>query len=97
MNNEEDQNIIDLLKQALLFYSNEKNYNSTKDNISLIAIDRGHQARFAFKKINELTEALDNINNDYDNNYITNAVKFEQSPENLLKIIEDLKNIGNGD
>lgn len=95
MNKEEDQNIIDLLKQALAFYSNEENYNGTKDNISLIAMDRGHQARFAFKQIKE----LEGINKDIEAEYykLTNEVESEDSPENLLKIINNIKNIGNGD
>lgn len=96
MNKEEDQNLIELLKQALLFYSNDSNYYTPSQGKSLIIMDNGSQARFALQKIDELTETFDNINKDYDS-YITNAIKSEDSPENVLKIIEDLKDIGNGD
>ncbi len=96
MNNDEDQNLIELLKQALYFYANEDNYNGTENNISLVAIDRGHQARFALQKVRELTDALDKIGKDYDK-YVNGIVENEGSAENILKIIEDMKNVANED
>ena len=95
MNKEEDQNLIELLKQALLFYSNDANYFTPSEGKSLVIMDNGSQARFALQKVDELTEALDKINKDYDS-YITNTIKSEENPENILKIIEDIKNVKNG-
>jgi hypothetical protein len=43
---EELINKIEFLKQALLFYSNEENYNN-----NLITQDHGHQAKFALSQI----------------------------------------------
>lgn len=96
MNKEEDQNLIALLKEALLFYSNDSNYYTPSESKSLIIMDNGSQARFALQKADELTETFDKINKDYDS-YITNTIKSEENPENVLKIIEDLKNVRNGD
>lgn len=95
MNKEEDPNIIELLKQALLFYSNESNYYTPSEGKSLVIMDNGHQAKFALQKVDEFNELIDNINNDYDN--LTNNIKTEESPDNILKIIDDLKNVENGD
>ena len=52
MNNLEDyQNLIEVLKHALMFYANEKNYIG---NPAMINVDQqGSQARFALKKIQE--------------------------------------------
>lgn len=96
MNKEGDQNLIALLKEALKFYANKKNYLFYKDKDAPVVIDEGSQARFALQKVEEFSDLINNINNDYDK-YITDAIKSEESPENVLKIIEDLKNVGNGD
>ena len=95
MNNEEDVNLIALLKEALKFYADKENYLFYKDKDAPIAIDEGHQARFALKKVDELAEALSKIDNDYDN-IMTNAIQSGDNPENVFKIMEDLKNIGDG-
>lgn len=92
MNKEEDQNLIELLKQALLFYSNDSNYYTPSEGKSLIIMDNGSQARFALKKVEEFSNLIDGVKDDYDN-YITNAIQSEESPENVLKIIKDLKDV----
>ncbi|MDA3779283.1 MAG: hypothetical protein PF487_03475 [Bacteroidales bacterium] len=92
---EQYQNLVDLLKQALYFYSNEENYNGTKNSIALVAIDKGHQARFALKQINELDDINENVESDY--NDLINDVEKEESSENIIKIIDKIKEIGNED
>lgn len=96
MNKEENPNFIELLKQALLFYADKENYLFYKDKDAPIVIDEGHQARFALQQVKELTETFDKIDEDYDK-YVNNIIETEESPENVLKIIEDLKKIGNED
>jgi len=96
MNNPEQyENLIALLKEALKFYADEKNYRKFMDNelFPPIEIDNGHQARFALKQINELNEINKEIESDY--NKIINNVRKEDSTENVIKIIDKLKNIGN--
>jgi hypothetical protein len=63
----ENNNVFDLMKQALLFYSNEMNYNSNNPiNQSLIELDNGEQARFVLNQIKELNDYNDNLNIDYE-------------------------------
>lgn len=75
---EEHQNLVELLKQALLFYGNENNYpkmktitgndsNTIGNNSSQIEIDRGSQARFALGKIDEVNNNNQKILDDYVN------------------------------
>ena len=92
MNNEEDQNLIALLKEALKFYANKENYLFYKDKDAPVAIDEGHQARFALEKVIEFDKLLDKVNEEYDK-YVNGIIEKEESPENMLKIIEDLKRI----
>jgi len=96
MNKEDDVNLVALLKEALKFYANEENYLFYKDKDALVAIDEGSQARFALKKLDELTEVLNNVDNDYDK-IMTNAIQSGESSENVFKIMDDLNNIANGD
>lgn len=96
MNNEEKYKIlIELLKQALLFYGNKENYLFYRDKDAPIALDEGHQARFALKQIEELDEINEKIKSDY--NDLINDVKKEESPENLIKLITKIKDIENED
>jgi len=89
MNNENYINIINLLKQALLFYSKKDNY--VKNNISLSNVekDEGFQARFTLEKINEMSDYLDvydyfnelerNDDGDFDNNKLNEIIaKFNK-------------------
>ena len=92
MNNEEDVNLIALLKEALKFYANKENYLFYKDKDAPVAIDEGHQARFALEKVIEFDKLLDKANEEYDK-YVNGIIEKEESPENMLKIIEDLKRI----
>ena len=97
MNKTEDNpNLVELLRQALLFYANEENYVSEGDSTPMINIDSGSQARFALSKIKEFTDTTEKLEADYMKN-MHEAIEGEESPENMLKIIEGFKNIGNGD
>lgn len=98
--NEENPNLIELLRQALLFYADERNYEQNKNAggelTSLIEVDNGSQARFALSKIREFTETTEKLEADYMKN-MNEAIESGESPENVLKIIEGFKNIVNGD
>ena len=68
MNNiEELLNQIELLKQALLFYGDEKNYENEVryEESSLIYVDNGSQARFALKKVQETLDQNQKLQDDY--------------------------------
>ena len=72
MNSTQDyENLIELLKIALEFYANKKNYDKTsysesRGNISSIDLDEyGSQARFALKKIKEIREINEKLVKDY--------------------------------
>lgn len=91
--NEKYLNIIELLKQALLFYANKENYLSYEDKNTLIMLDKGSQARFALKQIEELDEINEKIKYDY--NDLINDVKKEESPENIVNLINKIKDIDN--
>ena len=61
---EEYENVIALMKKALEFYADPKNYEGT---IPLIDYDeQGSQARFALKQTKELIEANRKMQEDYD-------------------------------
>ena len=100
MENKENPNLIELLRQALLFYADERNYEQNKNAggelTSLIEVDNGSQARFALSKIREFNEASEKLEADYMKN-MHEAIEGQDSPENVLKIIEGFKNIAKRD
>ena len=62
---EEFENVIALMKKALEFYADPKNYEGT---IPMIDLDeQGSQARFALKQAEELIEQNRKMQEDYDN------------------------------
>lgn len=67
MNNINDnQNIVNLLKEALKFYADKNNYFSATDKPSNIYLDEyGSQARFALNKATELEELIKKYEDDY--------------------------------
>jgi hypothetical protein len=95
INEENYLNTIELLKQALLFYANEENYLFYKNRDAPVAIDNGHQARFVLKTINELDKINKKIESDYDE--IINNVEKEETPENIINIINKIKEINDTD
>ena len=94
-NKMENENLIELLRQALLFYADEKNYEAKDQQLSLMVVDSGSQARFALSKIREFTESTEKLEADYMKN-MNEAIKKGESPENVLKIIEGFKKIADG-
>lgn len=96
MNDEQYENLIELLKQALLFYADKENYLFYKKKDAPIALDEGSQARFALEKINEIMESNDKMKAIYMED-MRDAFENNENPENILKIIEQFKNIANGD
>jgi hypothetical protein len=82
-------NKITLLKQALIFYANPKNYEGEN---SLIIKDNGHQANFALEKLDFLDS--------YQEQQMKYAKALEDeidlnNPENLQRFIQTVKNIVN--
>ena len=100
MENQENPNLIELLRQALLFYADERNYENNQqagyEQLSLIEADNGSQARFALTKIREFNEATEKLEADYMKS-MNEAIEKGESPENVMKIIEGFKNIAKGD
>lgn len=94
---EDHKSLIELLRQALLFYANDENYyGGVEFELSLAVKDGGSQARFALAKITEFTEVGEKLEADYMRN-MNEAIKNSDSPENVLKIIEGFKKIADGD
>ena len=61
---DEYENIINLLKEALRFYADPKNYEGT---IPMIDHDeQGSQARFALKQAEDLTKQIQKMQDEYD-------------------------------
>ena len=59
-----------------------------------IALDEGSQARFALDKIKEITEANEKMEADFVKN-MNEAFESNENTEDMLKIIEEFKNLGN--
>ena len=95
---EEYQNLIELLKKALEFYADKKNYeiNIPRNNVlfAYIDMDKGEQARFALEKIKELSDFNEKIENDFVKD-ITTAIENEDNSDNIIKLIENFKNLNN--
>jgi len=96
MNNiEELLNQIELLKQALLFYGDEKNYENEVryEESSLIYVDNGSQARFALKKVQETLDQNQKLQDDYNKVIGETISAIENNPINLSDMITTVKNI----
>lgn len=95
MNNEEYLNLIELLKKALEFYANKKNYGIVRRNAPIDADEYGSQARFALKKVEETLDADKKLQEDY-NKVISETIKaIEDTPIDLTSVIKTFKNLGN--
>lgn len=95
-NNIEDyQNLVELLKQALMYYANERVYD-TGDGKKPPSImnDGGFQAKFALSKIDE----IESIYNEMEMDYMKNEIGENQDDDinNMFEIIKNLKKINNG-
>jgi hypothetical protein len=99
-NNEDYENLIEVLKQALLFYDDKNNYSirpNTNDPLPLIMIDGGSQAKFALEKINEIRLVHDEMEADWENILIKNKEIMGAAEDNnrtFLDLINEIKEIG---
>lgn len=91
MNNEQYENLIELLKQALKFYADKKNYLFYKDKNAPIALDEGSQARFALQKAQEILDADKKLQEDWVIDENISAI--ENNPIDFSSMIKTLKNI----
>lgn len=94
MNNIDDyKNLIEVLKQALIFYANKNNYFTEKNApITMIDLDEhGSQARFALSKIVEIEELYKKMNDEYIEN-INQEFDEKMTNEDFLKVLEKVKN-----
>jgi hypothetical protein len=82
----QDENLIELLKEALKFYANEKNYEK-----GIVEKDGGHQARHILGLIQKNEEKLQTYETMFDE--FENKASEASSAEDLMKMIEDLKKI----
>lgn len=97
MNNvEEYQSLVIVLKQALEFYADKKNYviNVPQNNIlfAYIEMDKGEQARFALERIEKMEKQSKELEEKFVKE-VTNAIKNNEEIGDVLNIIEDYKNI----
>jgi hypothetical protein len=82
----QDENLIELLKEALKFYANEKNYEK-----GIVEKDGGHQARYILGLIQKNEEKLQTYENMFEE--FENKASEASSAEDLMKMIDDLKKI----
>ena len=96
MNNiEQYQNLVELLKKALEFYADERNYAGYMGNPASIDLDEhGSQARFALAKLKETTDAQQKMEDDYNKIMKETIEAIESHPFDIRKEIDMLKNIG---
>ena len=94
MNNEQYENLISLMKEALKFYADKGNYYGAMGTIAPIDSDEwGSQARFALKKVQETLDADKKLQEDYDRVINDTIYSIENNPINLGDMITTLKNI----
>lgn len=89
---EEYQNLVELLKQALLFYADKSNYVSDIGFKPYVELDDyGSQARFALKRIEELDDIYGKM--EIDNIKLIENEEF--NVEDLLRTIKTMNdNLG---
>ena len=96
---EENQNALELLKQALMFYANTDNYKQTQsvhyELFSMIEMDNGSQARFALEQLEKIQKLNEGAEEEFVKN-ITNAIESGDSIENMTKLINDFKKMSEG-
>jgi hypothetical protein len=90
---EERDSLIQLMREALKFYADQRNYNGPMGNIAPIDSDEhGSQARFALAKVKELIDQNQKIQDDYDKlimeteNYDVNG---ETNPIDLIRVFTE--------
>lgn len=99
MNNiPEYQNLIELLKKTLEFYSNQDNYIEKPLNdglVSLIEMDGGQQADFALKKIKEFNQNRNDNVEEYLKN-IAETLEENDDVDDLYKKLTELRKLADG-
>jgi hypothetical protein len=93
----EDTNLIELLRQALLFYANKKNYGNIRRNAPIDADEYGSQARFALKKVQETLDANKKLQEEYNKVIGETISAIENNPIDLTTTINSFKNIAKND
>ena len=97
-NTEENQNALELLKQALKFYADSNNYKQTQsvannyELFSMIEMDGGSQARFALEQLEKIRKINESAEEEFVKN-LSGAIEANEPMENLEKIINDFKNL----
>jgi len=88
--NEEYLNLIELLKQALMFYGDKENYLFYKNKDAPIALDEGSQAKFALEKIALFQDDRDEQEKEFVKNMIS-AIEADVNPEIIMGLISTYK------
>lgn len=83
------ESLIKILSETLKFYSDENNYNK-----GLIEKDGGHQARHTLKLVKENEEEMKSYENFFEE--FENKANELTSEDDLIKMIENLKDLNNG-
>ena len=94
MNNEQYENLISLMKEALKFYADKGNYSGAMGTIAPIDSDEyGSQARFALKKCDDLEKQLQEMVDDFEKELL-NMDNDEDVDSNLVnQILMDIKKL----
>jgi multidrug efflux pump subunit AcrB len=93
---EENQNALELLKQALMFYANSDNYKQTQpvsnnyELFSMIEMDNGSQARFALEQLEKIQTITQNAEEEFVKE-VTSAIEDGVETDNVLNLIEQYK------
>lgn len=96
--NEDYNNIIELLKKALEFYSDPKKYGSVlipHENQPPIINDRGIQAGFALNKLKTFQDERDEQEKEFVKNLIS-AIESDEDFNTIMGLIETYKKETNG-
>jgi hypothetical protein len=92
MNSEQYENLIALLKKALEFYADQRNYDGPMGNIAPIALDEyGSQARFTLKAVKEQLDQNQKLQEDYDKVINETISAIENHPINIDSLIKTYK------
>lgn len=91
---EQYENIIGLLKNALIFYSEERNYSSDDGITPRIQLDGGEQARFILNQLKSIEKNISDTEYSYDE-LIKNAQKDNDiNSEDIINKIRQFNNEG---
>lgn len=93
MEKEHYENIIELLKQTLEFYSKENTYQKSSDGSTPINNDNGEYAKNTLKLVSELEKSTESFENDYEK--LINEAKEKNPDSQANEIINKLKNLKN--